>query len=259
MAIKRELSAKLLAWYDVNARILPWRIGPAEKREGAISDPYAVWLSEIMLQQTTTETVKNYFPKFISRWPTIFELAAADDSEVLAEWAGLGYYARARRLIKCARLIVDQLGGVFPNEKEGLLSLPGIGPYTAAAIAAIAFDRQETVVDGNVERVMARLHAARMPLAKAKRELRTRAGELTPAERPGDYAQAVMDLGATICRPRSPKCDILPLADCLHGIFGRAAERDSPQDSEISEAGSPGHCLCRHAAGRCVAFGKKAR
>ena len=210
MTFNRELSTKLLAWYDVNARILPWRIGPAEKREGAISDPYAVWLSEIMLQQTTTETVKKFFSKFISRWPTVSELAAADDAEVLAEWAGLGYYARARRLIKCARLISSQRGGEFPNEREDLLSLPGVGPYTAAAIAAIAFDRPETVVDGNVERVMARLHAVRMPLAKAKEELRLHAEKLTPTERPGDYAQAVMDLGATICRPRSPNCGICP-------------------------------------------------
>ena len=205
-----ELSANLLAWYDLNARELPWRIGPAEKRNGATSDPYAVWLSEIMLQQTTTEAVKKYFSRFISRWPTISDLAAADDSEVLAAWAGLGYYARARRLLKCARAVAGKYGGVFPNGKEELLSLPGIGPYTAAAIAAIAFDRPETVVDGNVERVMARMHAVGMPLAKAKRELRLHAEKLTPRKRPGDYAQAVMDLGATVCRPRSPNCGICP-------------------------------------------------
>ncbi|MDE0112065.1 MAG: A/G-specific adenine glycosylase [Albidovulum sp.] len=210
MTFDRELGTRLLAWYDINARILPWRIGPVERRKGAVSDPYSIWVSEIMLQQTTTATVKNYFPAFIARWPTIFDLAAAEDADVLAEWAGLGYYARARRLIECARLIVDRKGGVFPKEREELLSLPGIGPYTAAAIAAIAFDRPETVVDGNVERIMARLHVVRKPLAEAKKELREYAAKLTPSRRPGDYAQAVMDLGATVCRPLNPACRRCP-------------------------------------------------
>ena len=210
MSVNCDLSNKLLAWYDLNAREFPWRTGPVEKRSGAKSDPYAVWLSEIMLQQTTTATVKNYYSKFISRWPTLSDLAAAEDSEILADWAGLGYYARARNLIKCARLAESDHGGEFPKEKEDLLSLPGIGPYTAAAIMAIAFDRPETVVDGNVERVMARMNAVKKPLANSKRELRQLAARMTPSIRPGDYAQAIMDLGATVCRPRSPHCQICP-------------------------------------------------
>ncbi len=224
-----ELSAKLLAWYDVSAREFPWRIGPAEKCGGAISDPYAVWLSEIMLQQTTTAAVEKYFAKFLSRWPRISDLAAAADAEVMAAWAGLGYYARARSLLKCARMIASEFDGEFPGDKESLMTLPGIGPYTASAIAAIAFDRPETVVDGNVERVMSRMHAVTGPIAKAKRELRRCAERLTPRQRPGDYAQAVMDLGATICKPRSPKCESCPWRlDCKafsSGLQNRIPEK----------------------------------
>lgn len=208
----RETAAAgdLLDWYDQHARDLPWRVSPAERRAGEVPDPYRVWLSEIMLQQTTVAAVRAYFLKFTWLWPTVGDLAAAPDDRVMAEWAGLGYYARARNLLKCARVIADEYGGQFPTSREELLQLPGIGPYTASAIASIAYDMPETVVDGNVERVMARLHAVEDPLPGSKRHLTELAAILTPDERPGDYAQAVMDLGATICTPRSPTCAICP-------------------------------------------------
>ncbi len=204
------LSRMLLDWYDRHARDLPWRTGPADRKAGIVPDPYRVWLSEIMLQQTTVAAMRGHFHRFTRRWPTVEALAAAPDAEVMGEWAGLGYYARARNLLKCARLVVAEHGGRFPDTHAALLSLPGIGPYTAGAISAIAFDRAETVVDGNVERVMARLCAVETPLPVAKPELFRHAAALTPEERPGDHAQAVMDLGATICTPRNPACGICP-------------------------------------------------
>lgn len=214
----------MLDWYDRNARDLPWRVGPADRAAGIRPDPYRVWLSEVMLQQTTVAAVRDYFRRFTARWPTVAALAAAEDGEVMGEWAGLGYYARARNLLKCARAVTDLHGGIFPDNHDALLALPGIGPYTAAAIAAIAFDRPETVLDGNVERVMARLHDIHDPLPAAKPELKARAGALTPAHRPGDYAQAVMDLGATICTPKSPACGLCPLRDpCRARAAGTAA------------------------------------
>ncbi len=200
----------LLDWYDVHARDLAWRVGPAARRAGIRPDPYRVWLSEVMLQQTTVAAVTGYFLAFTERWPDVHALAAAPDDAVMGAWAGLGYYARARNLLKCARIVSRDLGGVFPDTLDGLLALPGVGPYTAAAVAAIAFDRPNTVVDGNVERVMARLHGETTPLPAAKKPLTSLAEKLTPAERPGDYAQAVMDLGATICTPRNPACGICP-------------------------------------------------
>jgi A/G-specific adenine glycosylase len=203
-----DLSGALLEWYDRHARVLPWRVPPGA---GARPDPFRVWLSEVMLQQTTVAAVKDYFHRFTARWPDVHALAAAEDEEVMAEWAGLGYYARARNLLKCARAVAAA-GGGFPGDHAGLLKLPGIGPYTAAAISAIAFDRAEVVVDGNVERVMARLFAVETPLPTAKPGLTALAARLTPATRPGDYAQAVMDLGATICTPKSPACGICPWA-----------------------------------------------
>ncbi|MEM7752440.1 MAG: A/G-specific adenine glycosylase [Pseudomonadota bacterium] len=209
-------ASDLLAWYDTHAREMPWRVSPSDRAAGVLPDPYRVWLSEIMLQQTTVAAVKSYFLKFTSIWPTVSDLAAAQDERVMAEWAGLGYYARARNLLKCARMVAGEYGGVFPETREELLKLPGVGPYTASAVAAIAFDKSETVVDGNVERVMARLHAVETPLPTAKPELTALAGDLTPQNRPGDYAQAVMDLGATICTPRSPACGICPwMASCV--------------------------------------------
>lgn len=181
-------------------------------------DPYRIWLSEVMLQQTTVVTVRDYFQRFTARWPTVEALASAEDGDVMGEWAGLGYYARARNLLKCARVVAGELDGRFPDTIEDLVKLPGIGPYTAAAIAAIAFDRAATVVDGNVERVMARYFRVLTPLPTAKPELTALAESLTPARRPGDYAQAVMDLGATVCTPKSPSCGICP---CLEGCVGR--------------------------------------
>ena len=206
----RDLSSNLLEWYDVHARPMPWRTPPAEKKAGVQPDPYRIWLSEVMLQQTTVAAVKDYFNRFTTRWPTVASLAAADDGDVMGEWAGLGYYARARNLLKCARVITDEHSGVFPDDHATLLTLPGIGPYTAAAISSIAFDLRRVVVDGNVERVMSRLYDIHAPLPASKLELTAKAEHLTPNQRTGDYAQAVMDLGATICTPKSPACGICP-------------------------------------------------
>ncbi|MBM7070159.1 A/G-specific adenine glycosylase [Actibacterium sp. 188UL27-1] len=205
-----DLPTHLLEWYDIHARSMPWRIGPADRASGVTPDAYRVWLSEVMLQQTTVAAVRDYFLRFTEIWPRVTDLAAAEDADVMAAWAGLGYYARARNLLKCARVVATEYDGQFPRTREVLLTLPGIGPYTAAAVAAIAFDEQATVVDGNVERVMARYYRVETPLPKAKGELTELAEGLTPAIRPGDYAQAVMDLGATICTPRSPACGICP-------------------------------------------------
>ena len=205
-----SLAADLLTWYDRNARMMPWRIGPAERAAGVRPDPYRIWLSEVMLQQTTVAAVRAYFLRFTARWPDVTALAAAADADVMGEWAGLGYYARARNLLACARAVASEHGGRFPATRDGLMGLPGIGPYTAAAIAAIAFDEAAVVVDGNVERVMARLYGLQTPLPAAKPDLVRLAAGLTPALRAGDYAQAVMDLGATICTPRNPACGICP-------------------------------------------------
>jgi A/G-specific adenine glycosylase len=217
----------ILAWYDRHRRSLPWRAPPGKR-----ADPYRVWLSEIMLQQTTVVTVGPYFRDFLARWPTVQDLARAELDAVLHAWQGLGYYARARNLHKCARVVSADRGGRFPDTEDELLSLPGVGPYTAAAIAAIAFGRRATVMDGNVERVMARLHAVETALPAAKPELRKLAAALTPARRPGDYAQAVMDLGATVCVPRQPRCGACPWQDRCIGRKNGIAEslpRKSPK------------------------------
>ena len=221
----RDLSRDLLDWYDANAREMPWRVSPSARKAGVLPDPYAVWMSEVMLQQTTVAAVRDYHRKFLTIWPTVQDLAAADDADVMAAWAGLGYYARARNLLKCARAVVADHGGVFPDNYDALLTLPGVGPYTAAAVSSIAFDQPETVVDGNVERVMARLYDVHNPLPASKGELTALAKNLTRAQRPGDYAQAVMDLGATICTPRNPACGICPLrSPCKARKAGTAAE-----------------------------------
>jgi len=209
---KAPSAETLLAWYDRHRRNLPWR-APS----GAKPDPYHVWLSEIMLQQTTVAAVGPYFESFLRRWPSVTDLAAAELDEVLHAWQGLGYYARARHLYRCARQVAGAPGGRFPEREVELLKLPGIGPYTAAAIAAIAFGRRAVVVDGNVERVMARCFAVEDPLPGAKRRLHELADGLTPDSRPGDYAQAVMDLGATVCTPRGPNCMLCPWEDACRG------------------------------------------
>ena len=217
-----DAAAPLLAWYDAHARDLPWRVPPGSD---AVPDPYRVWLSEVMLQQTTVAAVTDYFHRFTTTWPTVHDLARAEDRDVMAAWAGLGYYARARNLLACARIVSREMGGRFPDTEDGLRALPGIGGYTAAAVAAIAFGRRAVVVDGNVERVMARLHAVATPLPEAKPDLHAAADALTPDRRPGDHAQAVMDLGATICTPRSPSCVLCPVADhCRARARGIAAD-----------------------------------
>ena len=211
---------RLLAWYDRHRRTLPWRAAAGES-----TPPYRVWLSEIMLQQTTVATVGEYFRRFVERWPTVEALAAAPQDEVLSAWAGLGYYARARNLHACARTVAERHGGRFPEDEAGLRALPGIGPYTAAAIQAIAFDIPASAVDGNVERVIARLNALETPLPDVKPEIAARAAKLVPQHRAGDYAQAMMDLGATVCVPRTPRCVICPLmAGCKARKQGIAEE-----------------------------------
>jgi A/G-specific adenine glycosylase len=222
------LRAALLAWYDLQARDLAWRTGPAAGKAGARSDPYRVWLSEVMLQQTTVPHATPYFLEFTRRWPTVTDLAAADDGALMAAWAGLGYYARARNLLACARAVAADHGGVFPDTEAALRALPGVGAYTAAAVAAIAFDRPANVVDGNVERVMARLFAVETAVPDAKPELKRLAGELvTKAKdhgRPGDWAQALMDLGATVCRPKAPLCERCPVSAWCEGLKTGAPE-----------------------------------
>jgi A/G-specific adenine glycosylase len=203
--VKKPAAADLLLWYDKHRRVLPWRALPHVK-----ANPYHVWLSEIMLQQTTVAAVIPYFNKFIKRWPDVEALAAASLDDIMRMWAGLGYYRRARMLHQCAQIIVAYYKSQFPSDIKTLLKLPGFGPYTAAAVATIAFDQRANVIDGNVERVMARIHTIKTPLPAAKPKLRSAAEKLLPDTRYGDYAQALMDLGATICTPRNPKCDLCP-------------------------------------------------
>ena len=225
-----DRSARLLAWYDAHARVLPWRSPPGTPPP----DPYRVWLSEVMLQQTGTATVAPYFARFVARWPSVAALAAAADADVMREWAGLGYYARARNLLAGARAVVAR--GGWPADEAGLRALPGVGAYTAAAVAAIAFDARAVVVDGNVERVVARLFAVDAPLPAAKRTLYDRATTLTPAARAGDHAQAMMDLGATVCTPRAPRCAACPLAD---GCAGRASGDPARFPRRAAKAAKP--------------------
>ncbi|MEO6779331.1 MAG: A/G-specific adenine glycosylase [Bradyrhizobium sp.] len=220
-ALVPDRAARLLTWYDRHRRRLPWRALPGET-----SDPYRVWLSEIMLQQTGVKTVAPYFEKFVGRWPNVDALGRASLDEVLRMWAGLGYYSRARNLHACAVAVLRDHGGAFPDAEEGLRSLPGIGPYTAAAIAAIAFGRRTMPVDGNIERVVSRLFAVEAPLPQAKPRIRELAATLLGAgdgaSRAGDSAQALMDLGSSICTPRKPACVLCPLyADCLSRARGQ--------------------------------------
>ncbi|MEP9370935.1 A/G-specific adenine glycosylase [Mesorhizobium sp. KR1-2] len=225
-ATSPTVAQHLLAWYDDNHRELPWRVPPRELATGVRPDPYRVWLSEIMLQQTTVEAVKPYFSAFLEKWPNVEALAAAENEEVMKAWAGLGYYSRARNLKACANAVA-QAGGVFPDTESGLRALPGIGPYTAAAIAAIAFSRPAAVMDGNVERVMSRLFMIDTPLPDAKPEIRSLLETLVPEDRPGDFAQSMMDLGATICTPRRPRCMLCPLRDECQ-VLGQADQEFYP-------------------------------
>lgn len=202
----QSIAAPLLEWYDRQGRDLPWRT------KGAPAEPYRVWLSEVMLQQTTVVTVKPYFEAFLLRWPTVEALAAAPDKEVLSAWAGLGYYARARNLHACARAVAAR-GGRFPDTEEGLRALPGVGDYTAAAIAAIAFERPATVVDGNIERIVTRVFAISAPLPGAKAQVKAAIAPHVPKARPGDFAQALMDLGSSICTQKNPQCLLCPLSE----------------------------------------------
>lgn len=218
-----DFAALLLEWYDENARQLPWRVSPQDRARGVRPDPYHVWLSEIMLQQTTIPHGIPYFQKFLKLWPDIGSLANAERDDILREWAGLGYYARARNLHACAKQIAG-LGG-FPETAAELIRLPGIGPYTAGAIAAIAFDQREAAMDGNVERVLSRLLAWKQPVKEVKTALREKAQSLVPARRSGDFAQAFMDLGATICTPRNPDCPACPLrGSCKAYAMGITSE-----------------------------------
>ncbi len=232
---RAALQAALLSWYDAHARDLPWRVGPVARARGERPDPYRVWLSEIMLQQTTVAAAAGHYRAFTARWPRVEALAAAPVEAVLEAWAGLGYYARARNLHACAQAVAEAHGGRFPETEAALRALPGIGPYTAAAIAAIAFDRPAAVLDGNIERVMARLFAVEAPLPGAKRRLRDHAAALTPERRPGCHAQALMDLGAGVCTPRAPSCLVCPLRRwCRAAAEGSAAElpRKAPKTAK---------------------------
>ena len=245
-----QLAERLLDWYDRHHRDLPWRISPRARAGGTRADPYRVWLSEIMLQQTTVATVKGYYRDFLDRWPDVGALAAAETNDVMKAWAGLGYYSRARNLKKCAETVVSEHGGRFPDTEAGLAALPGIGPYTAAAIAAIAFDRPAPVVDGNVERVFTRIHAIETPLPAAKPEIRAAVSRLVPVDRPGDFAQATMDLGATLCTPKRPQMRALSRSRVLHRRPGWRSGALSLQSRKGRKTGAQGRGLRRGGAGR---------
>ncbi len=243
-----SLRAALLDWYDAHARSLPWRAPPGASVR---TDPYRVWLSEVMLHQTTVPHATPYFERFTTCWPTVKDLAAAEDGELMAAWAGLGYYARARNLLACARAVTAEHGGAFPQTEVELLALPGVGAYTAAAVAAIAFDQPANVVDGNVERVMSRLFALETPLPAARPELRRLAALFVDEHRPGDWAQALMDLGSGVCRPRSPLCDQCPLAFGCEALTTGAPERYPLKTKKAERPHRRGHAyVLRDGAGR---------
>jgi A/G-specific adenine glycosylase len=233
----------LLAWYDRHRRKLPWRALPGER-----SDPYRVWLSEIMLQQTTVKAVGPYYARFLARWPDVQALAAAPLDDVLKAWAGLGYYARARNLHACARVVAKRQGGKFPASEADLRALPGVGAYTAAAIAAIAFDVPASPVDGNIERVVARLYAVATPLPAAKPELRRHAAAMTPQQRAGDFAQAMMDLGAAICTPKKPACVLCPWTGSCTARARGEAELYPPRSPKREGALRRGAAFVAHRA-----------
>ena len=206
-----KFSKIILNWYDFNARILPWRIEPEKSKKGILINPYYTLVSEFMLQQTNVKTVIPYFNKFIKKWPSIETLSNASEDEVLSEWAGLGYYSRARNLIKCSITLKEKFNNTLPSDLEYLQNLPGIGPYTAAAIRSIAFNQHAVVIDGNVERVISRLFCVEKPIKSSKKLIYYLTDQVTCKKRPGDFAQALMDIGATICNAKKPNCDICPL------------------------------------------------
>lgn len=222
--LARSSAPLLLEWYDRHARDLPWRVRPVEGQQ-ITADPYPVWLSEIMLQQTTVAAVKPYYEQFLRLWPTVADLASAEDEAVMVAWAGLGYYSRARNLLKCARTVMTEFSGHFPETAAELQKLPGIGPYTAAAVAAIAFRDPIAVVDGNVERVVTRLLTIEQPLPQAKELVRSALQPVIPPDRPGDLAQAFMDLGATLCSPKRPACSLCPLNEACEAFATGTQER----------------------------------
>lgn len=220
---RSQFPEQILGWYDSNGRELPWR-----SKNGLKPDPYHVWLSEIMLQQTTVVTVGPYFQNFLAKWPTVKQLALAPLDDVLTAWAGLGYYARARNLHKCAIYVWHNCGGEFPKTEEGLLELPGVGPYTAAAIAAIAYDQPAVVIDGNIERIICRVYQLEETLPAGRPVIKSYAAKITPKLRAGDYAQALMDIGSSICKPKAPACDICPVTD-LCKVSGLAIAQTYPK------------------------------
>ena len=226
----QALRRALLSWYDREGRTLPWRIRPEDRAAGVITDPYKIWLSEIMCQQTVIKAATPYWLKFLERWPAVSDLAGAPQDDVLAAWAGLGYYARARNLHKCAQMVCEEHNGVFPVREADLLKLPGIGPYTAAAIAAICSGEATNVVDGNVERVICRLRTVEAALPKSRPEIRALAGKIADPKRPGDYAQALMDLGAIVCKPKNPKCDI-----CVWRFACRASKQETAEKYPVRQ------------------------
>ncbi len=205
------VASKLLEWYDHNARDLPWRIPPLKSREGVKANPYHIWLSEIMLQQTTVKVVEPYYKLFLEKWPTIKDLASADQDEIMETWAGLGYYRRARNIIQCAQIVVEEHKGIFPKDEKILLKLPGVGSYTAAAIQAIGFNKKANVVDTNISRIIARLFVITKPISLSKKNIAHHANNLLPSRRFGDYAQALMDLGSQICTSKNPQCMSCPI------------------------------------------------
>lgn len=254
------IATLLLDWYDTHHRDLPWRMPPRQLAKGERPDPYRVWLSEIMLQQTTVEAVKPYFRAFLEKWPDVMSLASADAEDVMKAWAGLGYYSRARNLKACAEAVAALPGSRFPDTEAGLRELPGIGPYTAAAIASIAFNRPAAVVDGNVERVVTRLFSIATPLPEAKPGIRAHVERMLAAARPGDFAQAMMDLGATICTPRRPRCMLCPLRqDCsatangdpeLYPVKPAKAERPTRRGAAFVAVAPDGSVLLRKRPGK---------
>lgn len=247
---EQDLSGRLLDWYARSARELPWRIGPADRARGVTPDPYRVWLAEIMLQQTTVPHATRYYLAFTKRWPTIDDLAAAADEEVMAAWAGLGYYARARNLLKCAREVSAR--GRWPTTFDELRKLPGIGPYTAGAVAALAFGRRAAAIDGNVDRVFARLMALSGDWKREKLRLKHVVENLVPEDRPAEFAEALMDLGATICTPKSPNCLICPLRDLCAAQEEGAPERYPIKPKKTPKPTRLGHVYVLFGADRTV-------